>query len=504
MSNYKTDRDYKIINQYAGSLSVDRAIQNEGRQQLDNAFTNTERIKKYFAEQRALEQELITVLTACEENGITEHDLERIKVLEEKISNLELPQLNEMNAIQTQDIPTSFVDMTKSNQEFAAKYDIDLEKPFDSLFSNIEEAAISSELAERFSLLRLDKYDYAFASAVGIIGGVVDVLLIGTASTKRSECGKLVNLTDDAISKMVQKYAKLCDWDGPKNGSDPTKSAIGFLERKNKVNYDARYPQDIDFAIDGINPKNHHLLSLDHSPMGLIIGVIDLLQGKATFVDPEEGNIVRAMTGKAEGIDGIPSAIARWFGHLMSDVAGASGSSDRGAGIPTGMQSILRTFNVGKIPMGENGTSAIGKVVEKMYTEGFDFRFSVATAIPVIICEVLIRVYWFLKQHYYYGKEVKQSMPFGKIRELQRMLLISNFAFSSIDVTHALIKGATEQNPISFFNSVNYIGLADFGLKLFINFRLEHEHNKQTKELLQNDIRREYEKLLNDRYPFAD
>ena len=29
MSNYKTDRDYKIINQYAGSLSVDRAIQNE-------------------------------------------------------------------------------------------------------------------------------------------------------------------------------------------------------------------------------------------------------------------------------------------------------------------------------------------------------------------------------------------------------------------------------------------------------------------------------------------
>jgi len=68
-------------------------------------------------------------------------------------------------------------------------------------------------------------------------------------------------MTDTA----VQKFAKFCGWKGPKEGSDPVASAIGFLERNFKVNYDHQHGTAVGKRFD-MSTKNHHLKSLGHSP----------------------------------------------------------------------------------------------------------------------------------------------------------------------------------------------------------------------------------------------
>lgn len=441
---------------------------------------------------------MIAILKDAQSNGITESKKQELKQLQNLLSDKRPNINNEYKIIETQDITSSFDELVISNKAYAQKYNIDLTNPYLKSLSNIDKTIITNELTEKFDLLRLDKYDYAFATAVGIITGIVDILLVGTATTDIEKQSKLSKYTDNIFNKAVEKYAKLSGWDGPQDGRDSTKSAIAYLERMYKVNYDQRYPNDILKKVNGMSPKNHHLLNFDHSPFGLVIGILDLLQGKATFYNPKIGKIVRTDTEKIEGVNSIIEASKRWFGHMMSDIAGSSGAKSRGAGLPSGMQSVLQTFNFGKIPISSSSSATVGETIRKMYERGFDLRFSVTTAIPVIISEVLIRMYWLFKQHFYYGKDLDKCVPFGKSRELQRLLLISAFSFSTMDITHAIIKGVSQQNPLVFLNTVNYIGLANFGFKLFVNFRLEHEHNQKVKEIMKTQIKDEFDKLINE------
>lgn len=150
------------------------------------------------------------------------------------------------------------------------------------MFSNVEYAEISSQLDERFGSLRLDKYDYAFATFSGIIGGIVDAVFVGTIG-KDSSGSKLRKGADELMNKVVQVYAKLNGWNGSRGDTvDSMKSATEFLERKSRVSFDTRYGKDIQLSkVDsaGLNPSNHHLRSLAHSPavLGLLIGIFDVI-----------------------------------------------------------------------------------------------------------------------------------------------------------------------------------------------------------------------------------
>ncbi len=513
MSTYKDKKDSEKMYEYAVSTAVDSRIISQGAEQLDKAAYNINKIDEYLNDEISLKKELLSLLRESKKTGLTPELRAKIEGIQIAIKRLSAPEMVEQQQIKTQEIGMSYQDMVKSNKEFAEELGIDLSNPYLEALSNIDASLLSHELAEKFDLLRLDKYDYAFAAAVGLLCGAVDAILVGTASTEKEEMGKLAQKTDEFYDGLVKRYAKKCGWEGPKVNADGTqsdslKSAIAYLEREFPVNYDHRTTADVSGMVKGITPKNHHMLSMSHSPLGLVFAIFDLLDNKATFFDPGAGKLVRvagewskgaAGSGKAN-ISGVPEAITRWFGHLMSDIAGSSGSAGRGAGIPTGFQTVLQSFDFGKIPLGDNVYGTIGEAVTKMYENGFDFRFQTATAIPVIINEVLIRLYWFLKQHFYYGKSIKESLPVGNNRELQRMLLIATLAFSSVDVTHAIVKGYVEQNPITLLNSLNYIGLADFGYKLLVNFKLEHAHNKQVKNLMQDEIRKKHEELMQADY----
>lgn len=501
MATYKDKKERKMMRDYAVSIAVDNETTIRGTQQLDKNVLNAKAADEYITKQTELKKKLFVLLKQATSTGLTESLQNEINSVKQQLSELNAPQQIQTDIVETQDISGNFNDMKKSNIEFANKYELDLSDPFMAMFSNSEQVVIANELSEKFDLLKLDKFDYAFAAFVGLIGGIIDAVFIGTATKNPSESGKLVQFTDDVYDKVVRKYASL----KKKENISDTKMAINYLQDNFKVSYDARYPKDTAFEISGLSPNNHHLKSLSHSPLGLIFGIIDILNGTSTFYSPDGKFKIKKVAGvpvdSKDQAKGIIDAVRKWFGHCMSDVAGSSSSKGRGAGLPTGFESILQSFNFGKIPISEKNFNVeygtIGEIVEKVYVSGYDLRFESATAIPVIVCEALIRIYWLCKQHFYYGKDLKESIPFGKDRELQRLLLICSLSFSTLDLGHAIATGAIEQDPIAMLGSINYIQLANLGYKLIVNFRLEHEHNEKVKELMQNEIKDKFDELIN-------
>ena len=87
---------------------------------------------------------------------------------------------------------------------------------------------------------KCDKYDYITAIA----------------------CGKW---TDKQVDNAVMGFAKKLGWNPKASNTGNANSAIGFLERKFKVNYDQRKPSDVNDLFN-ISPNSHHMMSLAHSP----------------------------------------------------------------------------------------------------------------------------------------------------------------------------------------------------------------------------------------------
>ena len=181
---------------------------------------------------------------------------------------------------------------------------------------------------------KCDKYDYMIAAFCGLAAGIVDALFVGAPGQ-----GKLGQLTDKGTDDMVQKIANML-WNGdgrnsidgkPKHAPDTLEKAISYLEQSFPVNYDARYAPDLmntNGVLSSMSPKNHHLMSLAHSPdiVGLIFSILDQFTGAASFID--NGKLIRlvpmkdARNNKVVYMQGtniqskLFCGVCNWLGHL--------------------------------------------------------------------------------------------------------------------------------------------------------------------------------------------
>ena len=80
---------------------------------------------------------------------------------------------------------------------------------------------------------KCDKYDYLVAVGCGVIGGMIDNFMVG--SPKDSA---LVSWTDSQVDNAVKSFAKLVGWKPAEGKENNIASAIGFLEKKFRVNKD--------------------------------------------------------------------------------------------------------------------------------------------------------------------------------------------------------------------------------------------------------------------------
>ncbi|MDE5741725.1 MAG: hypothetical protein K2H90_04680, partial [Oscillospiraceae bacterium] len=306
---------------------------------------------------------------------------------------------------------------------------------------------------------KCDKYDYLTAVGCGALAGIIDIFAVG--SPNDSALGKW---TDSQVDNCVLKFAKMIDKDGKvKDGN--IASAIGFLEKKFKVNYDQRNSTDVGNLFQ-MGAKNHHMKSLAHSPdiVGLFFSILNQFTSTASFLN--DGQLITIQTDTYElvgknWIAKIFCGTANWFGHLMSDIAGSSGgrgaaNGGRGSGIVMPLFELFGLCNFGKFNIGKDRQD-LATLVTRVFQEGYDLRFGITMAIPVLVCDLLIRLIWALRRFFQYKKPIKECIPTAQHDDLRVMLIIGNGTLCVIDGADALIRSGGGADLFTFFTHLNLV-----------------------------------------------
>lgn len=533
--NRKKSQEKRELKNAAEKLLVDYEIRNRAKDNLDKVSHNIQKMDENVDQQIEMKKDLLNSLKA-RRNSIHEESKIKKDFLDNELRNklrsgqsytakeLELINVNQINTI---DIDRDDFDSDEYNKEFAKKENINIDSPFLNLYSKNEQVKVAEQMIQKFDLLKLDSDDYLFAASSGLIAGFVDTIFVGTIGKGKDATG-LQKMVDKGTEELVKKYAlheKIAELNKHKKNAKSQesidainrkikklkenkegmslKTSIRYLEKNFQTGYDAAQSEHVK----GMTPDNHHLFSLGHnaSLLGLIVSVYNQLTNTATFITNEGKIITTIAENKNKELTGniiskIIQAVDNWFGHLISDVSGSSSSKGRGSGLAPPGFVALKKLQFGKIPI-KNEKLNIAKTTDWMFKNGYDIRAFTTELIPVIIYETLIRNYWFYKQRFYFGKSIKDSLPIANNRELSRLLLIGASTFSTIDVTHGLIKSGTKGGvqPIgiaTFIMTVNKPGLIDLGFRSYQNIRFELEHNKHVDHIISKDIKTEYNRVM--------
>ena len=135
---------------------------------------------------------------------------------------------------------------------------------------------------------KCDKYDYLIAVGCGAVGGLIDIFLVGTPKDSA-----LCKWTDQQVDNAVMSFAKKMGWN-PRSGQEHNvRSAIGFLEHGSqasgfngfRVNYDQAKSTDVNNLFK-MSTKNHHMMSLAHSPdiIGLFFSILNQFTSTSSFI----------------------------------------------------------------------------------------------------------------------------------------------------------------------------------------------------------------------------
>lgn len=303
---------------------------------------------------------------------------------------------------------------------------------------------------------KCDKYDYLAAVACGAVGGLVDIFLVGMPGD--SVLGKW---TDSQVDSAVKGFAKLVGWNPSQAQTGNVASAIGFLERKYGVNYDQRHTADVGNAFN-MSAKNHHMMSLSHSPdiVGLFFSILNQFTSTSSFI--ANGKIITIATDTYELQGGnfiakLFCGVANWFGHIMSDIAGSSGArgnAGRGAGVVMPFYELFQFCKFGSFKVG-NDRQDLATIATRAFQEGYDFRFGMAAAIPVVLTDLSIRLIWALRRHFQYELPVKECVPTSQHADLRIMLLLGNGTLCVMDGIDAGVRSGG--NFLTFFMRLNLI-----------------------------------------------
>lgn len=339
-----------------------------------------------------------------------------------------------------------------------------------------------------------DKADYSIAIASGIIAGMIDSLFVGEFSLEyANEWG------NEKTEKFVLKVAKYQGY----RGTDPGK-AVKFLEDM--------FPIAADKATDAFGGGlQHHLRDFSHhpTPVGLACSILTQFTERVYGTDVDGTFKVVKLDEDGLSLVGknfpekITFGVVNWIFHMVSDVAGSSGSIMKGSfgtGLPGPLVSLIKELSALPIFNKKNsdGYKELSVYVSKLFNGTllgerdengkliplkFDLRTEMGVAmqigkqsIPVIINECAVRTAFFLRRLL---KELsrddirdrgdlsridwKSTVPFRN-RTIDRMLMISSMTFTIADTANAAVHAAIEScgNWILFsgvfVSRFNYVG----------------------------------------------
>lgn len=306
---------------------------------------------------------------------------------------------------------------------------------------------------------KCDKYDYLLAVGCGAIGGMIDIFLVGTP---KKDGSKLCKWTDAQADNAVKAFAKKVGWSPREGNEGNVSSAIGYLEKKYKVNYDQATSKAAGGALN-MWTKDHHMKSLGHSPdiVGLFFSILNQFTGTSTFISDGKIITINAETQELIGtnfISKIFCGITNWFGHLMSDFAGSSGSrgnGKRGMGIVLPFYELFGLCEFGSFSDGNGNKQSLAMIATRAFNEGYDARFGLAMAVPVLITDLSIRLIWSIRRFFQMKKPLKECVPTNVHPDLRVMLIVGNGTLCAMDSIDAAVRSGGDF--LTFFMRLNMI-----------------------------------------------
>jgi hypothetical protein len=340
-----------------------------------------------------------------------------------------------------------------------------------------------------------DKVDYIVAASCGLLTGLVDAFFIGDAQHARSLGSKPVN-------SFVEHFARKNGY----TGEAGLAGSIKFLEGKFKS------PTDNIWSGKGlgISTYTHHLDDYSHHPtlVGLACSVLTQFTRVGYFQNRDGATFKIAITD--EGLIGktfwgkIGAGIINWFGHLVSDMAGASNTPGAGMGIPGPILSLAK--ECAALPGIKN--TGLPSTLCHMFKDHnvdlcFDLRCEIGQSIPVLTNICLVTVFYMIRRiifairAYKAGEEVNimDIIPSGN-RTYARMMTIASGVFMATDLADAGIRTAVEggANPAAMFakfvSRVNIVGVGQFAIALGkdVSMGMKRERVRNQRIELYNEI----------------
>ena len=326
-----------------------------------------------------------------------------------------------------------------------AEKEVGVASTLESLFSDEElrmnQASLRALNADYNSIHKLDKIDISICAAAGILGAVIDILLVGIPqkTTEGLKGGPLSNYVRDWFNKRFpeEEMEKLAN------------------SKISKVSFDAQDNRHTTEYVTGLSAYYHRLLSLGHDPiLGLIFGVYDILTGKMTTIDKSGKIVSQVMENYTDRKESdIFAAIAKQIIHFKSDITTSMG-------LPAPLMALFNLLQFGSIGEEEQ---TIAEIVQGMYYEGYDFIHFCSMSIPTMIIEVIIRLGYGIKR-IKEGNSVKDSIPSSLNREkhpkLSTMLFIGHSAATTINAGKVYFT----KNPMAI-NYPQWIAFAKYSYK---------------------------------------
>lgn len=353
------------------------------------------------------------------------------------------------------------------------------------------ELAILNETADSIKALtpNCDKLDYSLAASSGVLCGLLDIFLVGKPGES-----PLGVVTDQWIAAKVIAFAEHCN--SNQKHFNNLNAALRYLEHKFKVPYDQTGVGGFLKEKLRLTPQNHHFKSLAHNPsmMGLFFSILDQFENTSHFVSG--GQLISLQQADddwelrgANVSSKLFCGFTNWIGHLLSDVAGSSGSAakgNRGMGLPSPfwtwtndllvIKSTLKAqFNLDEDEFGQG----INNLAQAIFEKGYDARFQATQAIPVIANDLLTRFFYAVRRMFHFLSTTPQAErsfslmwkscePFSNA-SVKRMLTVAHGTFCLLDVGEAGVRAfeTGSFDPTEFVLRLNIIGVGRFSISLY-------------------------------------
>ena len=374
-----------------------------------------------------------------------------------------------------------------------------------------------------------DGIDYMVAVGSGIIAGIIDILFVEDFSLEKAN-----KWGDKKTNNFIIKVAQQQGYQG-----NELYGAVKYLEEK--------YPIAADKATNYFGGgMQHHLRDFSHhpTPIGLIFSLLTQfthkvygtdVSGKFMMVELKGSDLI--LVGK-NFPEKITFGMINWFFHMISDMAGSSGSiliGKTGTGLPGPIVSLLKEVSVLPIfkSMNDQGYKEFSVWISKLFNGTllgerdengkllkpikFDLRTEIGVAhqlqqqaIPVIVNECIVRGFYFIRRLL---KELKASeihnvkalrnvnwkntLPF-KNRTIIRMLTISSGTMAAIDFAGAAMKSVVKSGGITspaflhnMIINVNFVGVGRFAIAVSSDMvmgikkkKVKNEYSKMVSQVI--------------------